>query len=123
VARSTVNYGMPEHTGRTASNVTPTRLEQMVQESVAAFEPRIMRKTLAVKAVSVAAGRRGQPGNSLGFEISGELCPLPMPEPPARTQLAPERPALGGEGEGLRNVNGTRNGGGPARRAVIVDPR
>src|SRR5262245_11777442 len=88
VAKSTVNYGMPDLTGRTASNVTPTRLEQMVQEAVAAFEPRIMRKTLSVRAVAVAGHKRGQPGNSLGFEISGELCPLPMPEPLfLRTQL------------------------------------
>jgi type VI secretion system protein ImpF len=88
VAKSTVNYGMPDLTGRTASNVTPTRLEQMVQEAVAAFEPRIMRKTLGVKAVSIAAGRRGLAGNTVGFEISGELCPLPMPEPLfLRTQL------------------------------------
>jgi len=87
VARSTVNYGMPDLTGRTASNVTPTRLEQMVQEAVAAFEPRIMRKSLAVKAVSIPAGKR-HAGNTLGFEISGELCPLPMPEPLfLRTQL------------------------------------
>ena len=67
---------MPDLTGRTASNVTPTRLEQMVQESVAAFEPRIMRKTLAVKAVSVAAGKAAASRKLAGLEISGELCPL-----------------------------------------------
>jgi type VI secretion system protein ImpF len=88
VARSTVNYGMPDLTGRTASNVSPSRLEQMVLDAVAAFEPRIMRKTLGVRAVSMAAGRRDGSGNTVGFEITGELCPLPMPEPLLlRTQL------------------------------------
>ncbi|HYE63437.1 MAG TPA: type VI secretion system baseplate subunit TssE [Phycisphaerales bacterium] len=81
VARSTVNYGMPDLTGRTASNVTPDKLEQMVLEAVAAFEPRIMRRTLAVKAVSIEGRRGDSTGNTVGFEISGELCPLPMPEP------------------------------------------
>jgi type VI secretion system protein ImpF len=80
VAHSTVNYGMPDLTGRTASNITPGRLEAMVQEAVASFEPRIMKKTLSVKAVTMAAGRRDAAGNKVGFEISGELCPLPMPE-------------------------------------------
>jgi type VI secretion system protein ImpF len=88
VAHSTVNYGMPDLTGRTSSNVTPTRLEQMVMDAVASFEPRIMRKTLGVKAVSMMAGRRDVAGNTVGFEISGELCPLPMPEALfLRTQL------------------------------------
>ena len=88
VARSTVNYGMPDLTGRTASNVSPAKLEQMVLDAVAAFEPRIMRKTLGVKAVSLNASRQDNRGNTVGFEISGELCPLPMPEPLyLRTQL------------------------------------
>lgn len=81
VAKSTVNYGMPDLTGRTASNVTPDKLEQMVLEAVAAFEPRIMRRSLSVRAVSMQGGRRDAKGNTVGFEISGELCPLPMPEP------------------------------------------
>lgn len=86
VAKSTVNYGMPDMTGRTASSLSPARLEQMVLEAVASFEPRIMRKTLAVKAVTFNSRDRG--GNTVGFEISGDLCPLPMPEPLyLRTQL------------------------------------
>src|SRR4051812_11880031 len=88
VAKSTVNYGMPDLTGRTASNVTPSRLEQMVHDAVASFEPRILRKTLGVKSVAMTHGRRGVTGNTVGFEISGELCPLPMPEALfLRTQL------------------------------------
>jgi type VI secretion system protein ImpF len=88
VAKSTVNYGMPDLTGRTSSNVSAGRLEQMVLDAVAAFEPRIMRKTLGVRAVSLKDGRRDRSGNTVGFEISGDLCPLPMPEPLyLRTQL------------------------------------
>jgi type VI secretion system protein ImpF len=88
VAKSTVNFGMPDLTGRTASTITADRLEHMVLESVATFEPRIMRRTLGVKAVSIRAGRKDVAGNTVGFEITGELCPLPMPEPLfLRTQL------------------------------------
>ncbi len=88
VAHSTINYGMPDMTGRTASNVNPTRLEQMVLDAVASFEPRIVRKTLGVRAVSISGSRRERTGNTVGFEITGDLCPLPMPEPLyLRTQL------------------------------------
>jgi len=87
VARSTLNYGMPDLTGKTSSGVTPARLEQMVFEAVTAFEPRIVRKTLGIRAVQ-SAKYRDATGNSVGFEITGDLCPLPMPEALfLRTQL------------------------------------
>jgi type VI secretion system protein ImpF len=79
VALSTVNYGMPDLTGRTASSVTSTKLERMVHETVTCFEPRIVRETLGVRAVRLTGTRR-QGGNTMGFELSGDLCPLPMPE-------------------------------------------
>jgi type VI secretion system protein ImpF len=86
VARSVLNFGMPDLSGVTASGLSATRLEQMVHEAVVTFEPRIMRRTVAVRAV-MARGRR-ESGNTVAFEINGELTPLPMPESLfLRTQL------------------------------------
>jgi type VI secretion system protein ImpF len=74
VAKSVVNFGMPDLTGLAASGIAPGRIEGMVYDAVRAFEPRIVGHSLEVR-----AGAEGE-GNHLVFEISGELCPLPMPE-------------------------------------------
>ncbi|CAG0996816.1 hypothetical protein PHYC_02616 [Phycisphaerales bacterium] len=74
VARSVLNYGMPDLTGLAASGLSQGRVEQMVYAAIQAFEPRIVDHTLGVKAVA------RDEGNHLSFEIAGELCPLPMPE-------------------------------------------
>jgi len=78
VAKSVINYGLPDLTGLTISGIRAGRMEQMVFDAVANFEPRIMRKGL-----SVVAGRTDETtagNNKIQFEISGDLCPLPMPE-------------------------------------------
>ena len=78
VAKSVLNFGLPDLTGLTISGIRAGRMEQMVFDAVANFEPRIMRKTLAV-----AGGRADEASgghNKVQFEISGDLCPLPMPE-------------------------------------------
>lgn len=74
VARSVLNYGMPDLTGLAASGLSQGRVEQMVFSAIQAFEPRIVDHTLGVKAIAK------DEGNHLAFEIAGELCPLPMPE-------------------------------------------
>jgi type VI secretion system protein ImpF len=77
VAKSVLNFGLPDLTGLTVSGIRAGRLERMVQDAITNFEPRITRRTLVVRATDVteAAGNRAQ------FEIGGDLCPLPMPEP------------------------------------------
>lgn len=79
VAKSVLNYGMPDMTGRTAGNVSRSELERAVRTSVFNFEPRVMHDTLKVKAVKLKRAER-ESENAIGFEISGDLCPLPMPE-------------------------------------------
>lgn len=74
VARSVLNYGMPDLTGLAASGIPAGQVEQMVHTAISAFEPRIVQKSLGVRASGQAEG------NQMQFEISGELCPLPMPE-------------------------------------------
>lgn len=75
VARSVLNYGMPDLTGLTSSGISQVRAERMVHDAIAAFEPRIVGKSLSVRAMA-----RGEDSNNIGFQIAGELCPLPMPE-------------------------------------------
>lgn len=74
VAKSVLNYGMPDLTGLAASGIAAGRVEQMVYASISNFEPRIVDQSLGVRAAT-----RGET-NQLAFEITGELCPLPMPE-------------------------------------------
>lgn len=76
VAKSVVNFGLPDLTGLTVSGIRAGKLERMVFDAIANFEPRIIRRTLAVK----AAGANEAAGNRVQFEIGGDLCPLPMPE-------------------------------------------
>jgi type VI secretion system protein ImpF len=78
VARSVVNYGMPDLAGLTASGLTRGRVEKMVDEAIKTFEPRIVASSLSVRAVQGEGETEG--GAHVGFEIAGELCPLPMPE-------------------------------------------
>jgi type VI secretion system protein ImpF len=80
VARSVINYGLPDLTGLTTSGIKAGRLEQMVFEAIVAFEPRIMRKSLTVRAVEDTDGKGGVGPNRYRFEINGELCPTPMSE-------------------------------------------
>jgi type VI secretion system protein ImpF len=77
VARSVLNYGLPDLTGLTVSGVRVGKLEQLVAESIINFEPRVMKQTVVVRA---STGGDGRHPNVVGFEIQGELCPLPMPE-------------------------------------------
>ncbi len=80
VAKSVVNYGLPDLTGLTTSGIKAGRLEQMVYEAIVAFEPRITRKSLSVRAVEDTSGGSDNQPNRYRFEINGELCPIPMPE-------------------------------------------
>ncbi|HRJ50610.1 MAG: type VI secretion system baseplate subunit TssE [Phycisphaeraceae bacterium] len=77
-ARSVLNYGMPDLTGLTASGVSPSRIVSMVRDAIHHYEPRIVGQTLDVRVVE-SAGSDGV-RNGFAFEISGQLCPLPMPE-------------------------------------------
>lgn len=79
VAKSVVNYGIPDLTGLTTSGISVSKLEQMVFDAVAHFEPRILRAGLTVRALaSTRSGAEAE--HRFEFEIAGDLCPLPMPE-------------------------------------------
>ncbi|MFO1320967.1 MAG: type VI secretion system baseplate subunit TssE [Burkholderiales bacterium] len=76
VARSVVNYGMPDVAGLTASGLDVIALERAVREAIIDFEPRILASTVKVTA-------RSRPElmahNTLAFDIEGELWAQPVP--------------------------------------------
>lgn len=75
-ARSTINYGLPDLAGKTASGMDVTELERELREAVRAFEPRILPNSVSVRAVSA----EGETHNTLVFEVEGELWAQPVPE-------------------------------------------
>jgi type VI secretion system protein ImpF len=80
VQRSVVNYGVPDLTGLTSSGLTPGQLENMVTVAINWFEPRIIRETLSVRAAVTKDEWGDEADQRFEFEISGDFCPLPMPE-------------------------------------------
>jgi type VI secretion system protein ImpF len=76
VARSVVNFGMPDFAGLSASSVDVGTLEQVVRDVIVNFEPRILPGTLKVRAISNPDQMNH---NTLGFDIEGELWAQPMP--------------------------------------------
>lgn len=78
VAKSVLNYGMPDLTGLASAGVTPMQIERMVLEAIQNYEPRIVASSLGVRLVETGETSGGD--TTLALEITGELCPLPMPE-------------------------------------------
>lgn len=76
-AASVLNYGIPDLCGMTASSVDPQRVERTVRAAIERYEPRILPRTLRVKATA-NPGEMG--ANAVAFQITGELWAQPMPE-------------------------------------------
>lgn len=76
VARSVLNYGVPDLTGKTASSADLGELETVLCQAIWDFEPRLIRDSVRVRALP-AAGQMTH--NALAFEIEGELWADPVP--------------------------------------------
>ncbi|HYN78264.1 MAG TPA: type VI secretion system baseplate subunit TssE [Lamprocystis sp. (in: g-proteobacteria)] len=76
VAASVLNYGIPDLSGKTLSGTDPAGLERTLRQTIADFEPRIMRQTLQVR-LEVDADQMGQ--NAMTFLIEGDLWAQPVP--------------------------------------------
>lgn len=76
VARSVLNYGMPDVAGLTASGLDIAGLERAVKESILDYEPRILRHTVKVTA---RTDESQMSHNALAFDIEGELWAQPVP--------------------------------------------
>jgi type VI secretion system protein ImpF len=76
VARSVVNFGIPDLAGQTLSGVDEGKLERTIREAVLQFEPRLMRESLTLRALV----EKDNPGhNTLVFDIEGEMWAEPVP--------------------------------------------
>lgn len=76
VRRSVLNYGLPDMSGHTSSNVDVMTIESSIRTAVQQFEPRIIRNSLKVK---IHSNPDEMSHNSLVFEIAGAVFGQPSP--------------------------------------------
>ena len=76
VARSTLNYGLPDLSGKTASGVDPEALGRMLREAIIAFEPRLLRESVRV---TPSARSDEMSLNAMTFAIEAMLWAQPLP--------------------------------------------
>lgn len=74
IKRSVLNYGVPDLTGTTASNVDAATLERMLRHRILTFEPRLLARSLKVRVTNK------DEHNTVIITIEGELWSQPMPE-------------------------------------------
>ncbi len=76
VARSVLNFGMPDFTGHTISGVDVPEIERLLRQSICDFEPRILRRTIKVR---LNVDEQQMSHNAMTFDIEGELWADPVP--------------------------------------------
>jgi type VI secretion system protein ImpF len=76
VARSVLNFGIPDLAGRTASSLASTQLEQMIRQAILDFEPRLDRNSVRVRLVM---DKDEMSHNTLSFDVEAELWAQPLP--------------------------------------------
>ena len=76
VKRSVLNYGLPDLSGQTSSNMDVRGLEKSVRVAIQQFEPRVIRNSLKVK---VHSNHDAMSHNSMVFDISGAVFGQPSP--------------------------------------------
>lgn len=76
VARSVLNYGMPDLSGHTASGIEINGLERLLRQAIINFEPRLLSNTVRVK-LKLSDSHMNH--NAMTFIIEGELWAQPVP--------------------------------------------
>ena len=76
VARSILNYGLPNFTGHTISGVDLPEIERLLKQAICDFEPRILRRTLKIR---LNVDEQQMSHNAMTFDIEGELWADPVP--------------------------------------------
>jgi len=76
VARSVLNFGIPDVTGRTVAGLDTAGLEQTVRQAILDFEPRLLRPSLRVRLVM---DEQQMNHNALAFDIEADLWAQPLP--------------------------------------------
>ena len=76
VARSVVNYGMPDLAGRTVTSVDARALERLLMKVIADFEPRLLKSSVKVRIIPDESKMNH---NAMLFDIEAELWAQPLP--------------------------------------------
>jgi type VI secretion system protein ImpF len=76
VERSTLNFGLPDLAGRTASSIDKVALERLLRRAVWDFEPRLTRQAVKVKLIF---DTERMSHNAMCFTIEAELWAQPLP--------------------------------------------
>ena len=76
VAKSVLNFGLPDLAGRTSSTIDAAALEQAIRKCILDFEPRLVARTLRVKLV---VDEKQMNHNAMFFDIEAELWAQPLP--------------------------------------------
>lgn len=76
IVRSTLNYGVPDLAGRTASTINVHALEQALRAVIIDYEPRLMRDTVRVEVVQ---DEEKMTHNRMIFVIEADLWSQPLP--------------------------------------------
>ena len=75
--RSVINFGLPAHSGQTASTLDIQDVERDLKQAILDFEPRILPETLEVKALVELSDLDHH--NVIGIQIQGQLWAQPIP--------------------------------------------
>ncbi len=76
VARSVVNFGMPDLAGHTAGSIDLRALERLLSKVIADFEPRLLKSTVKIQLV---VDEQKMNHNAMCFDIEAELWAQPLP--------------------------------------------
>jgi type VI secretion system protein ImpF len=76
VERSTLNYGVPDLSGKTSSTVDLPALEKAIRAAIWEFEPRLLRRSVRIK---VVVDEQQMSHNAMSFLIEAELWAQPLP--------------------------------------------
>lgn len=76
VARSVLNFGIPDLTGVSLSGINSETLQRQIKEVILAFEPRLTASTLRV---TVNSNQKRMDRQALMFNIESEMWAQPIP--------------------------------------------
>ncbi len=77
VKKSVINFGIPVLSGKNASDIEWSDIEQAIHDAILVFEPRILPDSLTVRATTTQDSMDHH--NRLQFEIRGNLWSQPFP--------------------------------------------
>ncbi|HKP55168.1 MAG TPA: type VI secretion system baseplate subunit TssE [Polyangiales bacterium] len=76
VAKSVLNYGLPDLAGRTVSGIDIPRFEALLKQAIWDFEPRLLRNTISLRLI---VNEDEMSHNAMSFIVEAELWSQPIP--------------------------------------------